>query len=120
MGPALSSNATQLGLKAAAVANSLGVGIEIDYEQNRNPNLTGLQQFITAYRSQISYDATGNNHAARLTIDLACGDRWLIDICRKQQPIGLIYLLLFWIMQMQWCLLVSQAHLQLLQTGRNI
>ncbi len=80
---ALSSNATQLGLNAAAVANSLGVGIEIDYEQNRNPNLTGLQQFITAYRSQISYDATGNNHAARLTIDLACGDRWLIDICRK-------------------------------------
>src|SRR4030095_2510380 len=80
---ALSSNATQLGLKAAAVANSLGVGIEIDYEQNRNPNLTGLQQFVTAYRSQIPYDPSGANHAARLTIDLAAGDRWLIDICRK-------------------------------------
>jgi len=80
---ALSSNATQLGIKAAAVANSLGVGIEIDYEQNSNPNLNGLQQFITAYRSQIPYDASGANHAARLTIDLAAGDRWLIDICRK-------------------------------------
>jgi hypothetical protein len=80
---ALNTNATQLGLNAATVAISLGVGMEIDYEQNRNPNLTGLQQFITAYRSKLPYDATGNNHAARLTIDLAAGDRWLIDICRK-------------------------------------
>ena len=80
---ALSANATQFGLNAAAAATSLGVGIEIDYEQNRNPNLNALQQFINAYRSQLPYDATGNNHAARLTIDLAAGDRWLIDICRK-------------------------------------
>ena len=80
---ALAANATQLGLNAAAVATSTGMGCEIDYEQNRNPNLPGLQQFITAYRSQLPYDATGNNHAARLTIDCAAGDRWLIDICRK-------------------------------------
>ena len=80
---ALAANATQFGLNAAKIADSLGVGIEIDYEQNRNPNLTGLQQFVTAYRSQIPYDASGANHAARLTIDLAAGDRWLIDICRK-------------------------------------
>ncbi len=80
---ALATNATQFGLNAAQAAVNLGVGIEIDYEQNRNPNLNGLQQFITAYRSQLPYDATGNNHAARLTIDLAAGDRWLIDICRK-------------------------------------
>jgi hypothetical protein len=80
---ALKTNATQLGLNAAAAAISLGVGMEIDYEQNRNPNLAGLQQFIAAYRSQLPYDATGVNHAARLTIDLAAGDRWLIDICRK-------------------------------------
>ena len=47
MGPLyLNANATQLGLKAAAVANRLGVGIEIDYEQNRNPNLTGLQHSL--------------------------------------------------------------------------
>ena len=80
---ALAANATQLGLNAAKIADSLGVGMEIDYEQNRNPNLAGLQQFITAYRSLIPYDASGNNHAARLTIDVGAGDRWLIDICRK-------------------------------------
>ncbi len=80
---ALASDAYQLGLNAAAVAGQLGVGIEIDYEQNRNPDLDGLQDFITAYRSVYAYDASGVNHAARLTIDLAAGDRWLIDICRK-------------------------------------
>ena len=80
---ALSTNPTQLGLNAAAVAQQFGVGIEIDFEENSNPNLTGLQAFIDAYRSQLPYDATGNNHAARLTIDCAAGDRWLIDICRK-------------------------------------
>src|SRR5262245_16956927 len=40
---ALAANATQLGLNAAAVAQSLGVGIEIDYEESANPNLTALQ-----------------------------------------------------------------------------
>lgn len=80
---ALQTNATQLGLNAAAVATQYGVGIEIDYEENSSPNLAGLQAFITAYRSLHPYDATGNDHTARLTIDLAAGDRWLIDICRK-------------------------------------
>jgi len=80
---ALSANATQLGLNAAEVATQLGVGIEIDYEENSNPNLAGLEAFITAYRSVHKYDASGTNHAARLTIDLAAGDRWLIAICRK-------------------------------------
>ncbi|HEX6848010.1 MAG TPA: hypothetical protein VF144_13590 [Chitinophagaceae bacterium] len=80
---ALSTNATQLGLHAAEVAQRLGVGIEIDYEENSDPDLTGLQAFIDAYRSVLPYDPTGVNHAARLTIDLAAGDRWLIDICRK-------------------------------------
>jgi hypothetical protein len=80
---ALSSNATQLGLNAAQVAQTLGVGIEIDYEENTSPNLTGLQSFINAYRSQLPYDASGANHAARLTIDLASGDRWLIALTRK-------------------------------------
>src|SRR5215213_6168250 len=36
---ALASNATQFGLNAAAVAQQLGVGIEIDYEENNSPNL---------------------------------------------------------------------------------
>ena len=80
---ALADNATQLGLNAAEAAQLLGVGIEIDYEENTTPDLQGLQAFISAYRSQLPYDATGNNHAARLTIDLAAGDRWLIAICRE-------------------------------------
>ncbi|MFD7444170.1 hypothetical protein [Streptomyces sp. NPDC059909] len=80
---ALAENATQLGLNAAAVARDLGVGIEIDYEQNTDPNLAGLQSFIDAYRSQHPYDATGADPAARLTIDTAAGDRWLIAINRK-------------------------------------
>ena len=80
---ALATNATQLGLNAAEAAQRMGVGIEIDYEENTNPNLTGLQAFINAYRSVLPYDASGNNHAARLTIDLAAGDRWLISLTRK-------------------------------------
>lgn len=80
---ALASNPTQLGLNAAEAAQRLGVGIEIDYEENASPNLAGLQAFIDAYRSKLPYDATGANHAARLTIDLAAGDRWLIALTRK-------------------------------------
>jgi hypothetical protein len=80
---ALAQNPTQFGLNAAAVAQQLGVGIEIDYEENTNPNLSGLQAFIDAYRSVHHYDASGNNHAARLTIDLAAGDRWLIALTRQ-------------------------------------
>jgi hypothetical protein len=80
---ALAKDAVKLGTNAALVAKTLGVGIEIDYEESSSPNLTGLQAFITAYRNINPYDATGANPAARLTIDLAAGDRWLIDICRK-------------------------------------
>ena len=65
------------------VAGNLGVGIEIDYEENSNPNLPGLQAFINAYRSVHPYDATGSNPAARLTIDLAAGDRWLVALTAK-------------------------------------
>jgi hypothetical protein len=61
----------------------LGVGIEIDYEENSSPRLAALQQFISTYRSILPYDATGTHSANRLTIDLAAGDRWLIDICRQ-------------------------------------
>jgi hypothetical protein len=80
---ALATNPTQLALNAAAVAKQLGVGIEIDYEENSSPNLAGLQTFINTYRAQLPYDATGANPAARLTIDVAAGDRWLIAIDRK-------------------------------------
>jgi hypothetical protein len=80
---ALATNPTQLGLNAAAIAQQMGVGIEIDYENSSSPNLTGLQAFIDAYRSVEPYDATGANPAARLTIDLAAGDRWLIALATK-------------------------------------
>jgi hypothetical protein len=80
---ALATNPAQLARNAAAVAVQLGVGIEIDYEENASPNLTGLQTFISTYRAQLPYDASGANPAARLTIDLAAGDRWLIDLDRK-------------------------------------
>src|ERR1700722_3681503 len=77
---ALSTNAAQLGIYAAQLAIRLGVGIEIDYENNTSPNLNGLQAFINAYRSILPYDATGNNPAARLTIDLAAGDQYLVPL----------------------------------------
>jgi hypothetical protein len=80
---ALAENATQLGLNAAEVASTLGVGIEIDYEEDRAPDTAHLQQFINAYRSVNPSDVTGGNAAARLTIDLAAGDRWLIGLTTK-------------------------------------
>lgn len=79
---ALSQNPAQLGLNAAAVAAQLGVGIEIDYENSSSPNLAGLQSFINSYRSQLPYDASGSNPAARLTIDLAAGDQYLTALDR--------------------------------------
>src|SRR5215471_14415833 len=77
---ALSTNPTQLGLNAANAAKQLNVGMEIDYEKSSNPNLTGLQQFVSAYRSVTPYDAAGSNFAARLTIDLGDGDTYLTAI----------------------------------------
>ena len=79
---ALATDPAQLGYNAAMIASNFGVGIEIDYEQNTNPNLAGLQVFIDAYRSVHPYDATGTNPAARLTIDLAAGGRYLQDLNR--------------------------------------
>jgi hypothetical protein len=80
---ALAQNATGLGNKAAALATRLGVGIEIDYEENTNANLAGLQRFISAYRAKHPYDPSGADPTTRLTIDVAAGDRWLISIDRK-------------------------------------
>jgi hypothetical protein len=77
---ALAQNPTLLGQKAAALASQLGVGIEIDYEESSSPNLTGLQAFIDAYRAAHPYDAAGADPTARLTIDVAAGDRWLIGL----------------------------------------
>jgi hypothetical protein len=74
---ALSTNPTQLGINAANTAKKFNVGMEIDYEKSSNPNLSGLQAFVTAYRSVIPYDSTGNNQPARLTIDLGNDDAYL-------------------------------------------
>jgi hypothetical protein len=80
---ALATNGAQLGTYAAQLAQRLGVGIEIDYENNTSPNLTALQAFINAYRAIQPYDATGANPAARLTIDLAAGDQYLVPLAAK-------------------------------------
>src|SRR6516165_1006807 len=77
---ALSSNPTQLGINAANAAKQLNVGMEIDYENSSGPNLTGLQSFVTAYRSVVPYDASGANYAARLTIDLGNNDLYLTKL----------------------------------------
>jgi hypothetical protein len=74
---ALKANPTQLGINAANAAKQFNVGMEIDYEKSSGPNLTGLQQFVSAYRSVIPYDSTGANYAARLTIDLGNDDQYL-------------------------------------------
>src|SRR5258708_1809885 len=76
-GKALKSNPTQLGINAANAAKQFNVGMEIDYEKSSNPNVTGLQKFVSAYRSVLPYDPTGNNYAARLTIDIGDGDTYL-------------------------------------------
>lgn len=77
---ALGANPTQLGINAANAAKQFNVGMEIDYENSSGPNLTGLQQFVSAYRSVVPYDATGANYAARLTIDLGDGDTYLTKL----------------------------------------
>jgi hypothetical protein len=80
---ALDTDGAQLGRNAAALAAQLGVGIEIDYEESSSPRLAALQDFINAYRAALPYDAAGSNPSARLTIDVAAGDRWLIALDRK-------------------------------------
>ena len=77
---ALSANPTELGINAANAAKQFNVGMEIDYENSSSPNLTGLQAFVTAYRSVVAYDPTGQNYAARLTIDLGDGDTYLTPL----------------------------------------
>ncbi|MGD0962736.1 MAG: hypothetical protein ABSA57_02405 [Candidatus Acidiferrales bacterium] len=77
---ALAMNPKQLGLHAAQAAQRFGVGIEIDYENDHRPNLSGLQEFITAYRSVLPYGAASANPASRLTIDLALDDDYLAPL----------------------------------------
>lgn len=62
-----------MGLNAAAITSRFGVGIEIDYEENSNPSLAGLQGFIDAYRSVHPFDPENLAAERCLTIDLAAG-----------------------------------------------
>src|SRR5260221_392090 len=80
---ALDTDPVGLAMAASDAANRLGVGIEIDYEENSSPRLAALQTFVDIYRALHPYDPTGSDPTARLTIDFAAGDRWLIDIARK-------------------------------------
>jgi len=80
---ALAEDAAQLGRNAAALATQLNVGIEIDYEENRSPDLIGLETFIREYRKVHAYAPSSADPRARLTLDTAAGDRWLIGINRK-------------------------------------
>lgn len=76
---ALAINASRLGYNAAMIASKFGVGIEIDYEQNSNPDLEGLDEFIAAFRSVHPY---GSGPESVLTVDLAAGGRYLQDLNR--------------------------------------
>jgi hypothetical protein len=67
---ALKANPKQLGINAANAAKNFNVGVEIDCEKSSGPDTTDLETFVTAYRSVVAYDPTGENYAARLTIDL--------------------------------------------------
>jgi len=83
---ATDASAALLALNAAQAATDLNVGIEIDYEESSKPRLDQLQTFINTYRSVHPADLTdadGRNPAARLTIDLAAGDRWLIGLTQR-------------------------------------
>lgn len=79
----LNSNPAGLAQNAATVAQDLDVGIEIDFETNDPAFYDSLDSFITTYRQLIPYDATGQNHAARLNLDLSAGTRWLTDLSER-------------------------------------
>ena len=79
---ALADDPECLAANAALIAEHFGVGIEIDYERNVGANVEALDRFIRTYRAIHPYDSLGENHAARLTIDLAAGGRYLQELNR--------------------------------------
>jgi len=79
---ALAEDPRRLAANAVSVAQTLGVGIEIDYENSSSPNIAALGEFIDEYRLRVPYDPSGARPEARLTIDVAAGDRWLIALNR--------------------------------------
>ena len=75
----LVNNATagDFAAKVAAIANELGVGIEIDYEESASPNLAGLEHFVKTYRSIIPYDDMNWAPQSFLTIDFGQGAQFM-------------------------------------------
>ncbi|MBN1412405.1 MAG: hypothetical protein JW969_16275 [Spirochaetales bacterium] len=79
---ALATDPVQLALNAVAVAENFNVGIEIDYERGSDPNTAALNTFISTYREAFPYIQNGTEAKNYLTIDLAAGDRYLIELTR--------------------------------------
>lgn len=87
---ALGQDATKLGTNAALIADYFRVGIEIDYEENSDPDLEGLEAFIDAYRDKFEYAPAKYDQERpgqldmrhRLTVDLAAGGRYLQKLNR--------------------------------------
>jgi len=65
------------------VAKALGVGIEVDYEQDSSTYMNALNQFAQVYRSIIPYDSSPNRPAQSvLTIDLGAGTGYLTAVSK--------------------------------------
>ena len=76
----------QLGLNAAQAASDLASASRSTTKKAASRACDQLQTFIDTYRSVHAADPTdpdGRNPAARLTIDLAAGDRWLIALTQR-------------------------------------
>ena len=80
---ALAQNATQLGLNAAEVAGRSASASRSTTRRTAARTSPGYRPSSTPIARCTPYDATGNDPAARLTIDLAAGDRWLIALHRR-------------------------------------
>jgi len=76
---ALSQDPSTLARNAANAANQLGVGIEIDYENENAQSLKALDTFVHTYRSAIP---NGNSPQSILTIDLGAGTGYLTAVSK--------------------------------------
>jgi len=77
---ALSINTKQLATNVANMAKNLGVGIEIDYENENSATLNNLDTFVKTYRSIIAYGESAGN---LLTVDTGAGTGYLTSVSVK-------------------------------------
>ena len=87
--------------------------------EHASPNLAGLQVFIDAYRSMHPVRRDRQQSAARLTIDLAAGDRWLIGITAKATRDWLDPTCRCWTTPTRWCPRGSRRPPTRRPTGRS-